>query len=93
MRALLALEKTTQNLKGDRLAAERAQKQRHEAKHAFRRRYLFIYLFIKYINNVIINLYSIYKDSLDQIISEENLALRKKHNLPLKNQAKEFSIT
>ena len=49
LRALLALEKTTQNLKGDRLAAERAQKQRHEAKHAFRRRYHFLFhLFINF---------------------------------------------
>jgi len=78
-------------LKGDRLAAERAQKQRHEAKHAFRRRYLLIIINHKLI--VIINTTSIYKDSLDQIVSEENIALRKKHNLPIKEQAIPFHIT
>lgn len=37
LRALLALEKTTQNKKADRLAAMRAQKQRAEAKKDYRR--------------------------------------------------------
>ena len=78
-------------MKGDRLAAERAQKQRHEAKHAFRRRYyIIIFLLTIYIT---INFISIYKDSLDQIVSEENIALRKKHNLPIDKQAQPFHIT
>lgn len=38
LRALLALEKVTVNNKADRLVAERAQRQRHDAKLEHRRR-------------------------------------------------------
>ena len=47
--------------KADRLIAERAQRQRKEAKLAYRR--------------------TVYKDSLDQVIEEERLALMKKHSM------------
>lgn len=61
LRALLALEKVTQNNKADRLVAERAQRQRHESKLEHRRK--------------------IYRDSLEQIMEEERIALMKKHAL------------
>eukprot|EP01033_Poteriospumella_lacustris_P016803 gene16803-12022_t len=61
LRALLALEKVTQNNKADRLVAERAQRQRHDAKLEHRRRQ--------------------YRDSLEQIMEEERLALMRKHAL------------
>lgn len=53
----------TVNHKAERLVAERAQRQRHEAKLEHRRK--------------------IYRDSLDQIMEEERIALMKKHGLPI----------
>lgn len=47
--------------KADRIIAERAQRQRKEAKLAHRRQ--------------------VYKDSLDQVIEEERLALMRKHGM------------
>mmetsp|Transcript_24409 Transcript_24409/g.22181 ORF Transcript_24409/g.22181 Transcript_24409/m.22181 type:complete len:234 (-) Transcript_24409:96-797(-) len=61
LKALLALEKTTNNNKADRIVAERALKQRQEEKTAQRR--------------------NLYRDSLDQMLSEESMALRMKHGL------------
>eukprot|EP01035_Chromulina_nebulosa_P016929 gene16929-22421_t len=61
LKALLALEKTTNNNKADRIIAERALKQRQEEKTAQRR--------------------NLYRDSLDQMFSEESVALRMKHGL------------
>jgi hypothetical protein len=63
LRALLSLEKVTQNSKADRIVAERASRQRKDAKLEYRRRQ--------------------YRDSLDQILEEERVALMKKHGLPL----------
>jgi len=71
LRALLSLEKVTVNGKADRLVAERAQRQRHEAKLEHRRR--------------------IYKDSLDQIMEEERIALMKKHGLPVPTSSQSSS--
>lgn len=51
----------TVNNKADRLIAERAQRQRHEAKLEHRRK--------------------IYRDSLEQVMEEERIALMKKHAL------------
>jgi len=75
LKALLALERTAANVtaKADRLVAERASKQRKNARSQSRR--------------------EIYKDSLDQIISEESVALRKKHGLPLDPKNTEFRIS
>lgn len=53
----------TVNHKAERVVAERATRQRHEAKLEHRRK--------------------IYKDSLDQIMEEERIALMKKHGLPI----------
>lgn len=53
----------TQNNKADRIIAERAQRQRRDAKLEYRRK--------------------IYRDSLDQIMEEERIALMKKHGLPV----------
>lgn len=61
LRALLALEKTTQNKKADRVAAVRAQKQRAEAKNEFRRK--------------------LYRDSLDQVMIEEEYNVKKRFDL------------
>jgi len=72
LRALLALEKVTVNVKGERLAAERAQRQRAAAKGMYRR--------------------EIYKDSLDEVMNEEDVALRKKHALPDKGSVTDFRI-
>lgn len=47
--------------KSDRIIAERAQRQRKEAKLAYRR--------------------TVYKDSLDQVIEEERMALMRKHGM------------
>ncbi len=58
----------TQNNKADRLVAERAQRQRHEAKLEYRRK--------------------VYRDSLDQIMEEERVALMKKHGLPVQTPSK-----
>jgi hypothetical protein len=58
----------TQNNKADRLVAERAQRQRHEAKLEHRRK--------------------VYRDSLDQIVEEERIALMKKHGLPVPTPSK-----
>ena len=66
LKALLALEKVTLNGKADRLVAERAMKQRRDAKFQYRR--------------------SIYKDSLDKIVEEERLALKKKHGIDKRDQ-------
>jgi hypothetical protein len=55
----LSSRQVTVSGKADRLVAERAQRQRKEAKLAHRR--------------------MVYKDSLDQIIEEERMALMKKH--------------
>jgi hypothetical protein len=73
LRALLALEKVTQNNKSDRLIAERAQRQRHDAKLEHRRK--------------------IYKDSLEQIMEEERIALMRKHALsnPATSQSRRMS--
>lgn len=51
----------TQNHKADRLVAERAQRQRHDAKLEHRRKQ--------------------YRDSLEQIMEEERIALMRKHAL------------
>ena len=72
LRALLTLEKVTVNVKADRLAAERAQRQRHAARNTDRR--------------------TLYKDSLDEVIEEEAVALRKKHALPGRDAPAEFRI-
>jgi len=61
LRALLSLEKVTQNQKAERLAAERAQRQRAAAKNTHRR--------------------MVYKDSLDSVIEEEEVFLRRRHML------------
>lgn len=67
LRALLSLEKVTQNNKADRIIAERASKQRKETKLEHRRK--------------------IYRDSLDQILEEERIALMRKHGLPIAKSA------
>lgn len=74
LKALLALERTSQNVaaKSDRLVAERAARQRHAAKSEARR--------------------LVYKESLNEIVTEEAQALRKKHALPLSNDGKPFHI-
>lgn len=72
LRALLSLEKVTQNQKGERLAAERAQRQRAAAKNTHRR--------------------LVYKDSLDSVMEEEELHLRRRHNLPDKESITDFRI-
>ena len=61
LKALLALEKSKKSGKESRMAAERAQKQRQQAKLEHRR--------------------SLYKDSLDAIIEEESIMLRRKHGM------------
>ena len=61
LKALLTLEKANMNAKEDRIAAERAERQRLQAKLAHRREQ--------------------YKDSLNTIVSEQGLALKKKHGL------------
>jgi hypothetical protein len=68
LKALLALEKTRTNGKADRMAAERAQRQRAQAKADYRR--------------------DVYRDSLETVLSEQELALRRKHGL-----TGEFSMT
>jgi hypothetical protein len=73
LRALLTLEKLTVDNKSDRLAAERAQRQRAYAKSTHRR--------------------DLYKDSLDQIVAEEQEHLRLKHGLPDQSVSKEFRIS
>jgi hypothetical protein len=72
LRALLTLEKTTVDNKSDRLAAERAARQRVAARSIHRR--------------------DIYTDSLDQIVQEENEALRKKHGLPGADSQADFRV-
>ena len=72
LRALLSLEKVTVDGKSDRLAANRAARQRAEAKAQYRR--------------------DMYKQSLDFVTSEESIALRKKHNLPLDGSTTEFRV-
>ena len=72
LRALLSLEKVTVDGKSDRLAANRAARQRAEAKAQYRR--------------------DMYKQSLDFVTSEESIALRKKHNLPLDGSTTEFRL-
>jgi hypothetical protein len=72
LRALLTLEKVTVDGKSDRLAAERAQRQRAAAKNMHRR--------------------LIYKDSLDQVVKEESVALRKKHDLPAEESRGDFAV-
>lgn len=57
----------------NRLAAERAQRQRREAKSLHRRQQ--------------------YKDSLDAVLEEEALALRKKHGLDSTTSSEEFRVT
>ena len=61
LKALLALEKSKKSGKESRMAAERAQKQRQQAKLEHRR--------------------SLYKDSLDAIVQEESIMLRRKHGM------------
>mmetsp|Transcript_8891 Transcript_8891/g.15111 ORF Transcript_8891/g.15111 Transcript_8891/m.15111 type:complete len:219 (+) Transcript_8891:92-748(+) len=61
LKALLSLEKVKTHGKTDRLAAERAQRQRRAAKGVYRRQE--------------------YRDSLDEVIKEESVALRKKNKL------------
>ena len=73
LRALLSLEKMTQNQKGERLAAERAQRQRAQAKSEHRR--------------------LIYKDSLSQVVQEEEQHLRMKHSLPPLGSVSEFRVS
>lgn len=72
LRALLSLEKVTIDGKSDRLAAERAQRQRADAKNTHRR--------------------MVYKDSLDTVVMEESVALRKKHDLPAEGSLAEFRV-
>ena len=72
LRALLSLEKMTQNQKGERLAAERAQRQRAAAKNLHRR--------------------LIYKDSLSQVVEEEETHLRMKHSLPPVGSVVDFRV-
>mmetsp|Transcript_12133 Transcript_12133/g.18322 ORF Transcript_12133/g.18322 Transcript_12133/m.18322 type:complete len:225 (+) Transcript_12133:61-735(+) len=73
LKALLALEKTKTHGKTDRLAAERAQRQRHAARGIHRRKE--------------------YKDSLDTVMKEEAVALRKKHALPIHGGRDPFTDT
>ena len=61
LKSLLQLEKSKKSGKESRMAAERAQKQRQQAKLDHRR--------------------SLYRDSLDAIMAEESLALRRKHGV------------
>ncbi len=61
LKALQTLEKVTVNGKADRLVAERAMKQRHNARLQHRR--------------------ETYQDSLEQVMKEEQFALKKKHGL------------
>lgn len=61
LKALMSLEKIKTHGKTDRLAAERAQRQRRAAKGIYRRQE--------------------YRDSLDEVIQEESIALRKKNKL------------
>jgi len=56
-----------------RLAAERAQRQRHAARGIHRRKE--------------------YKDSLDTVMKEEAVALRKKHALPIHGGRDPFTDT
>lgn len=72
LKALLALEKTAVHGKADRLAAERAMKQRKYAKAEVRR--------------------SAYEDSLDEVIREEDVALRNKHGVALKGSTTNFKV-
>lgn len=73
LRALLTLEKVTVDNKSDRLAAERAQRQRAYAKATHRR--------------------DIYKDSLDQIVAEEEEHLRLKHGLQDSSSVADFRVS
>ena len=72
LRALLALEKSTQNKKADRLAAVRAQRQRAEAKTEYRRK--------------------LYRDSLDQVLEEEEYHVKKRFDLLIDPSHPPFEI-
>eukprot|EP00607_Mallomonas_marina_P001447 CAMPEP_0182427000 /NCGR_PEP_ID=MMETSP1167-20130531/13517_1 /TAXON_ID=2988 /ORGANISM="Mallomonas Sp, Strain CCMP3275" /LENGTH=144 /DNA_ID=CAMNT_0024608805 /DNA_START=308 /DNA_END=742 /DNA_ORIENTATION=- len=70
LKALLALEKTMNSAKSERMIVEKAQRQRMKAKSTHRR--------------------LLYKDSLDEVIQEENMALKIKHGV--KDNSDDFAV-